>query len=52
MMGTYECPCGYLYDPEEGDDTRGIEAGASFAELPADWVCPKCQAEREHFYQV
>lgn len=51
-MDKYECPCGYVYDPAEGDDEHGIEAGTAFADLPADWVCPKCGAEKEHFYQV
>ncbi len=51
-MEKYECPCGYIYDPEEGDPDHGIEPGTPFADLPEDWVCPKCQAEKEHFYQI
>ncbi len=49
-MEKYECPCGYVYDPKEGDVENGIDAGTSFDDLPEDWVCPKCQAEKEHFY--
>ena len=49
-MQKYECPCGYVYDPEEGDYENGIDAGTAFADLPDDWVCPQCGAEKEHFY--
>lgn len=42
-MGKYVCiPCGYVYDPEVGDDTADIPAGTAFADLPEDWVCPIC----------
>jgi rubredoxin len=51
-MQKYECPCGYIYDPEVGDPDNGIEAGTPFDELPADWVCPKCGAEKNYFYPV
>jgi rubredoxin len=51
-MQKYECPCGYVYDPEEGDYENGVEAGTAFQDLPDDWVCPKCGAEKEHFYPV
>jgi rubredoxin len=52
IMQKYECPCGYVYDPEEGDLDSGVEPGTAFDDLPDDWVCPKCQAEKEHFYPV
>jgi rubredoxin len=47
-----ECPCGYIYDPAEGDYETKIEPGTTFADLPDDWVCPKCGAEKEYFYPV
>ncbi len=25
-MAKYECPCGYVYDPKEGDPANGVEA--------------------------
>ncbi len=49
-MQKMECPCGYVYDPEEGDIEHGIEPGTSFEDLPEDWVCPVCGAEKENFY--
>jgi rubredoxin len=51
-MSKYECPCGYIYDPAEGDETTGIEPGTAFEDLPDDWVCPKCGAEKEEFWKI
>ena len=48
----FECPCGYVYDPEEGDFQTGIEPGTLFEDLPEDWVCPWCGAEKEYFEPV
>ena len=51
-MQKMECPCGYVYDPAEGDYENGVQPGTAFADLPDDWVCPKCGAEKEYFYAV
>jgi len=51
-MDKYECPCGYVYDPAEGDPDNGIDAGTAFEDLPEDWVCPLCGAEKEFFEKV
>ena len=48
-MDKYECPCGYVYDPAEGDYEHGIEAGTAFADLPAHWRCPQCDGAAEQF---
>ncbi len=49
-MEQYECiVSGYVYDPEKGDDTRGIEPGTSFEYLPHDRVCPECGVLKENF---
>lgn len=49
-MEKYICkPCGYIYDPEVGDEVHGIEPGTSFDELPETWVCPMCGAKKKHF---
>ena len=29
-MKKYECPCGYVYDPAEGDPDNNIEPGTAF----------------------
>jgi len=51
-MDKYECPCGYVYDPNEGDHEHGIDMGTSFRDLPDDWVCPQCGAGKEVFTLV
>ena len=49
-MEKYECdPYGYVYDPAVGDPDNGIAAGTAFADLPDDWVCPICGAEKSEF---
>ncbi|MFW5923764.1 MAG: rubredoxin [Planctomycetota bacterium] len=52
-MDKYRCiPCGYIYDPEEGDPAGGIEPGTAFEDLPEDWVCPICGAPKSEFEKV
>ena len=51
-MDKYECPCGYVYDPNEGDHEHGIAMGTSFGDLPDDWVCPQCGAGKDIFTLV
>ncbi len=51
-MDKWECACGYIYDPEEGDPENGIEGGTSFDDLPNDWVCPTCEAGKEYFDNI
>jgi rubredoxin len=52
-MEKWECMvCGYVYDPDEGDDAGGIPAGTAFEDLPEDWVCPVCGVGKEDFEKV
>ncbi len=52
-MKKYKCmPCGYIYDPAEGDPDNGVPAGTPFEELPEDWVCPVCGMGKEEFEPV
>ncbi len=49
-MQKYVCmPCGYIYDPAEGDPENGIKVGTPFEQLPEDWVCPVCFADKDQF---
>ena len=49
-MKKYRCTvCGYVYDPEAGDPDNGVDAGTAFEDLPDDWVCPECGAEKDLF---
>ena len=46
----YTCSvCGYVYDPEKGDPDSGIKPGTKFTDLPADWMCPICGADKSKF---
>ena len=51
-MQKWECPCGYIYDPEEGDYENGVDPGTPWEKVPADWVCPKCGAAKEDFWKL
>jgi len=51
-MDKYECPCGYIYDPKEGDYEHNIEPGTAFKDLPDSWVCPLCGAEKDFFEKL
>ncbi len=52
-MDKWECVvCGYIYDPKTGDADAGIPAGTSFEDLPEDWVCPECGADKTMFNKV
>lgn len=49
-MGKYKCiVCGYVYDPQIGDDDANVPAGTDFAKLPDDWVCPLCGVDKDQF---
>ena len=49
-MKKYRCTvCGYIYDPEKGDPDSGIKPKTSFEELPDDWLCPGCGADKSAF---
>ena len=49
-MKKYRCKkCKWVYDPEFSDIKGGIPANTAFEDLPADWVCPVCKAERNKF---
>lgn len=49
-MDKYVCTvCGYVYDPEVGDEDNGVKPGTSFVDLPEDWVCPACGVGKDMF---
>ena len=52
-MKKFKCiPCGYIYDPAEGDPDGGIAAGTPFDDLPDDWVCPVCGVGKDDFEEL
>ncbi|MEZ7197645.1 rubredoxin [Pseudodesulfovibrio karagichevae] len=49
-MQKYVCEiCGYVYDPAQGDPDSDIPAGTKFEDLPDDWTCPVCGADKDSF---
>ena len=41
--------CHYTYESEKGDPISGIEPGTKFEDLPDDWTCPICGADKSMF---
>lgn len=48
----YECPCGYVYDPELGDPDNGIAPGTPWEEVSEDWTCPVCGLDKDAFTEI
>ncbi len=52
-MDKYQCTvCGYIYDPDKGDPDGGIKPGTKFEDIPDDWTCPVCGAEKSQFKRL
>ena len=52
-MKKYKClMCEYIYDPAVGDPDNGVEAGTAFEDLPDDWTCPECGADKDAFEPI
>ena len=52
-LDKWECQiCGYIYDPELGDSSQGINPGIPFEDLPDSWVCPICGASKKMFRRI
>jgi rubrerythrin len=41
--------CSMIYDPAVGDPDSGIVPGTAFEDIPEDWHCPICGAEKKLF---
>lgn len=44
--------CGWIYDESRGDEDLGIEPATSFKDLPCDFECPYCYADKNDFSKV
>ena len=52
-MKKHRCmPCGWIYDPAKGDPENGVAPGTPFEELPEDWSCPLCGADKSQFEKI
>ena len=49
-MKQYKCAvCDYIYDEAKGEPKKNIPELTEWEELPMNFVCPKCGANREAF---
>lgn len=44
--------CGFIYDEKEGWPDDGILAGTRWEDVPDDWVCPDCNADKFDFDMI
>jgi rubredoxin len=52
-MKKYVCSlCTWEYDPEVGVPEQGIAPGTAFEDLPEDFVCPVCMADKTAFEEA
>jgi rubredoxin len=52
-MEKFACTvCAYVYDPAEGDPVNGIPPGIAFIDLPEEWTCPSCGADKSLFERL
>lgn len=52
QMEKWRCPCGYTYEPEQGDLDNDIPVGTAWEAMPEDWSCPLCGAPRDTFFKT
>lgn len=49
----YECKsCGYVYEPNRGDERRKVAPGTRFEDLPEGWRCPVCSVKKTQFINI
>lgn len=52
-MKRYMCLlCGFIYDEEKGCPEEGIAPGTLWVDIPEDWACPECGAQKDDFEMV
>ena len=44
--------CGYIYDEATGAPDHGIPPGTRWEDIPEEWCCPLCSAEKDGFEKV
>ncbi len=49
-MKKYVCSvCGWVYDEADGAPDYGVAPGTTWDEVPEDFVCPLCGADKSMF---
>lgn len=44
--------CGYIYDEAAGAPDEDIAPGTLWADVPTDFVCPLCGADKSQFSEA
>ena len=53
QLSKYIClDCGWVYDPELGDEDGGIPPGTPFEQIPDNWKCPVCNKGKGAFEKM
>jgi rubrerythrin len=53
IPGKWICKvCSMIYGPVAGDPDSGIAPGTPFEQIPDDWRCPICGANKANFYSL
>ena len=51
-MAKYVCSiCGFVYDESDGHPESGLNPGTGWNQVPGDWVCPICRAQKPRFIE-
>lgn len=52
-MRSFRCLiCGYIYEEELGDPDSDLAPGTRWADVPVDWACPLCGADKKNFESI
>ncbi len=52
-MKKFACTlCSHVYDEAKGDPKNGIPPGTKWQDVPADWLCPECGAEKSDYLEI
>jgi pyruvate oxidase len=52
-MAKWKCSvCGYVFDEERGEPATNTAPGTRFSDLPENWRCPVCGADKKAFLPV
>lgn len=53
QLKTWRCKlCGFVYEEAVGIPNDGIPAGTRWQDVPEDWTCPDCGAQKSDFEMV
>jgi len=52
-MKKFACSlCSHIYDEAAGDPENGIPPGTKWRDVPTDWLCPECGAEKGDYMEI